>query len=99
MKATLIVSELIVVIEQWKQHLALDQGYTVQQLISRALIDSDFHIALLAVATQSGQSGSAVNNMRLGRWLKRVKGKVVNGFKIMTAGIRTGYPLWKLTQN
>jgi hypothetical protein len=90
-------SELIAVIEQWKEHLALNQGYTVQQLISRALIDSDFHNALLAVAVT--HSGSAVNNMRLGRWLKRVRGKVVNGLKLLQSGTSGGYPLWKLVRN
>jgi putative DNA primase/helicase len=89
--------ELITVIEQWKQHLALDQKYTVQQIISRAIIDSDFHNALIAVAGNS--SGSAVNNMRLGRWLKRSRSKVVNGLKLLKAGSSGGYPLWKLTRN
>jgi hypothetical protein len=89
--------ELITVIEQWKHHLTLDQAYTVQQVISRAIIDSDFHNALMAVAGNG--SGSAVNNMRLGRWLKRLKGKVVNGLKLLQAGNTGGYPLWKLTRN
>ena len=57
--------ELITVVEQWKQHLALDQGYTIQQVISRALIDLDFHNALLAVA--SSRSGGSVSNKGWGR--------------------------------
>ena len=60
--------DLIAVVEQWKQHLALDQGYTVQQIIGRALINPDFHNALLAVAVS--HSGGNVSNHRLGRWLK-----------------------------
>jgi hypothetical protein len=92
--------ELIAVIEQWKQHLVVGQPYTVQQVIGRALIDSDFHNALLAVSTtQSGGSSNSVNSIRLGLWLKRVKGKVVNGLKLLQRGSRSGYPLWMLTRN
>jgi putative DNA primase/helicase len=92
--------ELITVIEQWKRHLVLDQTYTVQQIISRALIDSDFLNALLAVSkTHSGGSLNSVNSILLGRWLKRVKGKVVNGLKLLQSGSKDGYPLWKLVRN
>ena len=31
--------ELVTIVEQWKQHLALNQDYTVQQVIGRALVD------------------------------------------------------------
>jgi len=89
--------ELVAVMEQWKSHLILDQPYTVQQVIGRALIDSDFHNALLAVATS--YSGGTVNNILLGRWLRRVKGKIVNGLKLIQTGNNQGYPLWKLTRN
>jgi len=81
--------ELIAVIEEWKQRLALNKPYTVQQVIGRALVDSEFQNALLAVA--ANQSGGMVNNIRLGRWLKRVKGKVVNGVKLVPDGSHNGY--------
>jgi putative DNA primase/helicase len=90
-------TELIAVTEQWKGCLALDQGYTVQQIISRALTDSSFHNALMAVAET--HSGSVVNNMRLGRWLRRVKGKVVNDLKLIQVGIIHGYQTWALVRN
>ena len=89
--------ELIAVIEQWKLHMLLDQRYTVQTLIGRALVDQDFHNALLAVA--ANPSGGMVNNIRLALWLKRMKGKVVNGLKLVQDGISAGYQLWKLTRN
>jgi hypothetical protein len=89
--------ELIVVVEQWKQHLVLDQGYTVQQIIGRALIDTDFHNALLAVAIT--HSGGSVSPIKLGRWLRRIKGKVVNGLKLLQNGSKAGYPLWRLARN
>jgi hypothetical protein len=89
--------ELIAVAEQWKLHLALDQGYTIQQIIGRALINSDLHNALMAVAPS--RSGGSVSNQRLGQWLNRVKGKVVNGLKLLQNGIASGYPIWKLVRN
>jgi hypothetical protein len=89
--------ELIIVVEQWKQHLALDQGYTVQQIIGRALVNSDFHNALLAIAITP--SGGSVSPLKLGKWLKRVKGKVVNGLKLLQSGNTSGYPIWVLARN
>jgi putative DNA primase/helicase len=65
--------ELVTVVEQWKEHLTLNQDFTVQQVIGRALINSDFHNALMAVA--SSPSGGSVNLVKLGRWLNRAKGK------------------------
>jgi hypothetical protein len=46
--------------------LTLNQDYTVQQVIGGALINSDFHNALMAVA--SSPSGGSVNCVKLGRW-------------------------------
>jgi putative DNA primase/helicase len=89
--------ELVAVIEQWRACLVLDKGYTVQQVIGRALVDPDFHNALLAVA--AAHAGGSVNPARLGRWLNHVKGKVVNGLKLKQHGNTHGYPIWKLVQN
>jgi hypothetical protein len=89
--------ELVTVVEQWKACLVLDKGYTVQQVISRSLTDSDFHNALLAIA--AARSGGSVDLRRLGRWLNRVKGKVVNGLKLKQDGSFGGYPVWKLVCN
>jgi hypothetical protein len=89
-------SELVAVVEQWKTHLTVNQQYTAQEVIGRALIDPDFHNALLAVA--QSRSGGSVSSARLGLWLNQVKGKLVNGLKLLRDGIRHGYTLWKLTQ-
>ena len=89
--------DLIAMVEQWKGHLALGQGYTIQQIISRALIDSDFHNALLAVA--ASRSGGSVSNIRLGSWLQSVQGKIVNGLKFLQDGKTYGFPVWKLVRN
>jgi hypothetical protein len=44
-----------------------------------------------------GRSGF-VDSKRLGFWLKRVEGKIVNGLSIVSDGILDGYKLWKLTR-
>jgi hypothetical protein len=87
---------LATVVEQWNNNLTLNQAYTVQEIIGRAINVTDFHAALLAVAADRG--GKFVNNDRLGRWLKRVQGKITNGLKLLNYGIQRGYPLWKLTK-
>ena len=86
--------ELVTIVEQWKQHLALDQDYTVQQVIGRALVNSDFHNALMAVAVFSFWWECEFRSS-WGRWLKRVKGKIVNSLKLLQSGNRHGYPLWR----
>lgn len=50
--------------------------------------------ALLAVAGRGG----AINAKSLGKWLKRYKGKIVNGFKIEQREHRLGVSLWELVK-
>ena len=88
--------ELIAVIMQWKQHLVLDQKYTVQELIGRAVNVPDFHNALVAVAM--ARTGGMISNASLGRWLKRVQKQIVNGLTLLQDGNAHGYPQWKLTR-
>ena len=93
---------LAMVVMQWKTNLNLDQGYTVQEIIGRAINVTEFHAALLTVAEDRG--GKFVSNERLGRWLKKVQGKIISEqahgkiftYKLLRDGIRRGYPLWKL---
>jgi putative DNA primase/helicase len=88
--------DLIAVIMQWKAHLSVNQQYTVQDIIGRGINVASFHTALLAVAR--ARSGNLVSNERLGRWLKRVQGQIVNGFALLQDGQSHGHPLWKLMQ-
>jgi putative DNA primase/helicase len=87
---------LIAVIMQWKEHLNLSTKYTVQEIIERAINVPTFYNALMNVA--AARSGGMVSNILLGRWLKRVKGKIVNGFQLLQDGNAFGYPQWKLTE-
>ena len=86
---------LTVVIMQWEQNLGFNTRYTVQELIAQAIAVPSFYNALLAVA--AGRGG-AVDNARLGRWLKRVEGKIVGSCSLMQDGNSFGYPKWKLVQ-
>ena len=88
--------DLGAVLLQWREHLGMISAYSVQQVIERAVNVPTFYTALMNVAA-SKTSGS-VSNDRLGRWLKRVQGKIVNGLKLLQDGSMHGYPLWKLKQ-
>ena len=83
---------LATVIAQWRQHLTAGQEYTVQQLINHAINVNDFYVALLNVAGR----GNVVSNDRLGRWLKRNEGRLVNGSMLVRMGMKDGYQLWSL---
>jgi hypothetical protein len=87
---------LIAVIMQWQAHLSLNTKYTVQEVIGLAVNTPSFYTALINVA--SSRSGQTVSNISLGRWLKRVQGKIVNGLALLQDGSIHGYPQWKLTQ-
>ena len=62
---------LMTVVMQWKANLVLDQTYTVQNVIERAINVPSFYNALFAVA--ASRTGGAISNDRLGRWLKRIR--------------------------
>jgi hypothetical protein len=87
---------LQMIVTQWRNHLGVDSKHTVQDVINKAMYVADFNTALLSVA--SNMTGHAVSNDRLGRWLRKVQGKVVDGLKFSCDGMKDGYPLWKLTK-
>jgi hypothetical protein len=88
--------ELGTVLLQWKEHLGVHSAHTVQQVIERAVNTPMFYTALLNVA--ASKAGGTVSNDRLGRWLKRVEGKIVNGLRLVRVGNQHGYPTWGLKQ-
>jgi putative DNA primase/helicase len=85
---------LSVVLVQWKENLGVNRAHTVQEVIWRAVNEPTFHTALLNVAPS--KTGGTVSNDRLGRWLKRVERKIVDGLKLVQVGNRHGYPTWGL---
>ena len=70
------------------------QSHTIQQAINYAITANDFHVALLNVA--QGKTGNMVSNDRLGRWLRSVEGRVIEGLAFKRVGISFGYPMWSL---
>jgi hypothetical protein len=82
------------VLVQWKEKLGTASSYTVQQVIQHASRDQDFFGALAAVA-MSKQSAN-ISNDRLGRWLGKNNGKIVNRLKLVKSGSAGGYPLWQV---
>jgi hypothetical protein len=87
---------LTVIIMQWKEKLGLNTRCTVQELIGQAIVVPSFYNALLAVA--AARTGGGVDSARLGRWLKRIEGKIVAGCSLVQDGNASGYPKWKLVQ-
>jgi hypothetical protein len=77
---------LQMIVTQWRNHLGVDSKYTIQDVISKAMYVADFNTALLGVA--SNMTGHAVSNDRLGRWLRKVQGKVVDGLKFSCDGMK-----------
>lgn len=82
------------VMAQWKQNIGLGMERTVQQVINVGLGVSDFQVALCNVA--AARSGNLVSNDRLGRWLRKIEGRVVDGLVFRRTGIVAGYPTWQL---
>jgi len=80
---------------QWKEHLGCEKSYTIQEIMNEAVTITAFQAALRGVAVnRKGQ----LDNASFGRWLIRVKGKVINNTMIDYQGITDGYPYWKLMQ-
>jgi hypothetical protein len=87
---------LVAVIMQWRDHLQIGSQCTVQEVIDRALNVRDFYTALSSVAIS--RSGQSISNERLGRWLRRMQGKVVGNLMLQSTGKLHGYSLWSLIQ-
>jgi hypothetical protein len=82
------------VLEQWNQHLRIGERYSVKDVIETAISAPLFHAALMNVA--GGQGTLLVSPERLGRWLKKVNGKIVRQLSLHHTGILNGFSMWKL---
>jgi hypothetical protein len=85
---------LIAVLMQWESYLSVNVPYTVQEVIDGALGVPTFYMALMGVAPS--RNGQLVNNISLGRWLRRVEGRIANRLALVQDGNSGGYPRWKL---
>jgi hypothetical protein len=46
----------------------------------------------------AARSGNVISNDRLGRWLKKNEGRIVNGISLRYVGISHGHSTWKLVR-
>jgi hypothetical protein len=88
-------AQLNAVLIQWKEKLGTVSRYTVQQVIERAIGDLNFFAALAPVALAAN---GGLSNDRLGRWLNKNNGKIVNRLKLTKTGLSQGYWLWQVTE-
>jgi hypothetical protein len=105
-------SLLNAVLMQWKVALGTVNSFTVQQVIDKAVELAagqlgiagrspippapDFYHALAVVA--AAKNGNSISNERLGRWLSKNNGKIVNRLKLARTGMKDGYPLWQVLE-
>jgi hypothetical protein len=85
---------LIAVITQWDLHLGTSYQHTAREIITYALGLPEFYSALNSVAP--APRGGLVSDTSLGRWLKRVEGKIANDRAILQGTMTKGHRYWKL---
>jgi hypothetical protein len=66
----------------------------IQDIINKGVMAPDLHAALMVVAEARGRQ--VVSTERLGRWLRKVDGRIVSGMAIRQAGLEHGYQMWTL---
>jgi hypothetical protein len=80
----------------WKEHIGLNAPVNIQGIINKALVAPDLHNALMVVAEARGRS--VISSERLGRWLRKVDGRIVSGNALRSAGVVDGYQNWVLAK-
>jgi hypothetical protein len=90
--------KLSAVLTQWKANLGTTSAYSIQQIINRAALDADFFGALMAVAAAT--HGNVISNDRLGRYLAKSNGRIIDKLKLEKRGFSSsGYPLWAVKED
>jgi hypothetical protein len=83
-------------VTQWEAILGLNAKHTAQEIINQAMNATDFSVALFNVAAH--RSGKTISAERLGWWLKKNEGRIVNKRRLLRDGELRGGSLWKLTE-
>jgi hypothetical protein len=86
------------VVAVWLAAIGPDRPLTVGDLLKAGNGNDDFRKALLTVARARRQDQEDIDALRLGRWLARNKGRVVDDYKIV--GMLAGHSKqmeWQLT--
>ncbi|TXM99217.1 hypothetical protein FV222_13345 [Methylobacterium sp. WL103] len=65
----------------WREHLSLSESYTTRVIIKIAASGPDAAEFQDLLFRQAG-AGGAVSTRRLGKWLSRISGRLVNGAKL-----------------
>jgi len=73
---------------------AIDRAHICEAGQRETLKHPEFHTALMAVAAENGQ----ISNLRLGNWLRKNKGRILNGLRFEPSGTRSssGGIRWKV---
>jgi hypothetical protein len=75
------------VFAHWREHLCLDKSYTTNQLIQIACEKERLSVEFKrpefrdALLREAGEGGS-ISSRRLGRWLSKISGRIVGGFRL-----------------
>jgi len=85
--------ERTAVFTEWHRVLG-EHVNLVRDVIAVAFGDPPFYAALVTVAVS--RNGREISPDRLGRWLARNKGAIVNDLILAPAGILNGYPRWHI---
>jgi putative DNA primase/helicase len=88
------VMQLVAVMACWKEHIGLNAPMNIQSIINKALVAPDLHNALMAVA--EARNRQIISPDRLGKWLRKVDGRIVPGNALRQAGVVHGYQNWAL---
>jgi hypothetical protein len=89
------VLQLAAVMEAWTDTIGPNAPVKIQEIINKGVMAPDLQTALLAVA--EARTRQVVSTERLGRWLRKVNGRIVSGKAIRQVGTTDGYPRWSLS--
>jgi hypothetical protein len=88
------VLQLAAVMAAWESDIGAGTQVRVMEIINKALLAPDLQNALMAVAEAKGRP--VISPDRLGRWLRKVEGRIVGGKALRQTGMVDGYPNWAL---
>jgi putative DNA primase/helicase len=88
------VMQLVAVMACWRDSIGANAPMNIQGIINKALVAPDLRNALMAVA--EARNRQVISPDRLGKWLRKVDGRIVSGNALRQAGVVHGYPNWVL---
>jgi putative DNA primase/helicase len=92
------VERLAAVLRQWRECIGVGIGVTMRDISNKADLAPDFRNALLEVAAAPG-TGTVLSMKRLGWWLRKVEGRIVDGDALRRTTDNVRDNLWSLRQS